>query len=33
MSCGQLALKELGLTPDQYEYYASEIKSHGIKVT
>lgn len=33
MSGGQLALQDLGLTPDQYEYYASEIKPHGIKVT
>lgn len=33
MSCGQIALKKLGLTPDQYEYYASEIKPHGIKTT
>lgn len=33
MSGGQLALQELGLTPSDYEYYASEIKPHGIKVT
>lgn len=33
MSCGQIALKKLGLTEDMYEYYASEIKPFGIKVT
>lgn len=33
LSCGQLALQKLGLTPDMYTYYASEIKPHAIKVT
>lgn len=31
MSCGQIALKELGIQVDRY--YASEIKPKGIKVT
>lgn len=31
MSCGQIALKELGIIPEKY--YASEIKPHAIKVT
>ena len=30
MSCGQIALDKLGIKPN---YYASEIKSHAIKVT
>lgn len=33
MSCGQIALKKLGFTENMYKYYASEIKSHAIKVT
>lgn len=33
MSCGQIALKKLGFTEDMYEYYASEIDKHAIKVT
>lgn len=31
MSCGQIALKELGIIPDVY--YASEIDKHAIKQT
>lgn len=31
MSCGQIALKELGILPDTY--YASEIDKHAIKTT
>lgn len=31
MSCGQIALRELGIIPSAY--YASEIKNHAIKVT
>lgn len=31
MSCGQIALKQLGVTPDKY--YASEIDKHAIKQT
>lgn len=31
MSCGQIALNELGIK--DYTYYASEIKPHAIKVT
>ena len=31
MSCGQIALKQLGITPDIY--YASEIDKHAISQT
>ena len=31
MSCGQIALRELGITPDVY--YASEIDKHAIAQT
>ena len=33
MSCGQIALKKMGYTQDDYEYYASEIHQPSIKVT
>ena len=31
MSCGQIALNRIGITPDNY--YASEIDKHAITVT
>lgn len=31
MSCGQIALKQLGIIPEKY--YASEIDKHAIKQT
>lgn len=33
MSCGQIALQKMGYTPEDYEYYASEIHAPSIKVT